>query len=55
VDEAALDAFAGLYAGHIKAEETIAYPRAAALIEGERLQAMTRDMMARRGLVDNKR
>ncbi|AMO24772.1 hemerythrin domain-containing protein [Ramlibacter solisilvae] len=54
-DEAVLDAFAGLYAGHIEAEESIAYPRAAALIEGERLQSMSRDMMARRGLVDSKR
>jgi hypothetical protein len=50
-----LDAFSGLYAGHIDAEESIAYPRAAALIEGERLQAMSRDMMARRGLLDAKR
>ena len=29
-DEAALDAFASLYAGHIEAEEAIAYPAAAA-------------------------
>jgi len=55
VDDTVLDAFAGLYAGHIAAEETIAYPRASALIEGEQLQAMSRDMMARRGLVDSKR
>jgi len=54
-DEAVLEAFAGLYAGHITAEESIAYPRAATLIEGERLQVMSRDMMARRGLVDPSR
>jgi hemerythrin-like domain-containing protein len=54
-EDAVLDAFAGLYAGHIEAEESVAYPRAAALIEGEQLQAMSRDMMARRGLVDPKR
>jgi len=54
-EDEVLDAFSGLYAGHIDAEESIAYPRAAALIEGERLQAMSRDMMARRGLLDAKR
>ena len=50
-DEAHLDAFAGLYAGHIRAEEEIAYPAARAVLAGEPLRAMTRDMMARRGLV----
>jgi hemerythrin-like domain-containing protein len=50
VDEARLDAFAGLYAGHIQAEEEIAYPAARTLMVGEPLQAMARDMMARRGL-----
>jgi hemerythrin-like domain-containing protein len=53
-DDAVLDAFAGIYGEHIEAEESIAYPRAAALIEGERLQAMSREMMARRGLVETK-
>jgi hemerythrin-like domain-containing protein len=50
-DDAALDAFAGLYAGHIEAEEQIAYPAAAVLLEGPPMEAMSRDMMARRGLV----
>lgn len=46
----ALDAFAGLYGSHIEAEEQIAYPAAALLLEGARLEAMSRDMMIRRGL-----
>jgi hemerythrin-like domain-containing protein len=50
-DEAQLDAFAGLYEGHIQAEEEIAYPAARALVVGESLEAMSRDMMARRGVV----
>ena len=49
-EEAVLDAFASLYAGHIEAEEQIAYPTAAALLPGEALQEMSRDMMQRRGL-----
>jgi hemerythrin-like domain-containing protein len=47
-----LDIFASLYAGHIDAEERIAYPRASALIAGEGLHRMSRDMMARRGVRD---
>jgi hemerythrin-like domain-containing protein len=50
-DEEQLDAFAGLYAGHIEAEEQIAYPAAKPLLAGAPLEAMTRDMMARRGVV----
>lgn len=50
-DDAQLDGFAGLYDGHIRTEEAIAYPAAEALLAGEPLRAMTRDMMARRGLV----
>lgn len=49
-EASALDAFAGLYGGHIDAEEQIAYPAAALLLEGAPLEAMSRDMMARRGL-----
>jgi hemerythrin-like domain-containing protein len=49
-DEAALDDFAGLYAGHIEAEEEIAYPAARAAMGPEPLAAMSRDMMQRRGL-----
>jgi hemerythrin-like domain-containing protein len=48
--DAALDAFAGLYAGHIEAEEGIAYPAAAALIDAPTLQAMGEEMMRRRGV-----
>jgi hypothetical protein len=32
------------------AEEEIAYPAAAALVDGPPLEAMSRDMMARRGV-----
>jgi hemerythrin-like domain-containing protein len=48
-DDALFDAFVQLYAGHIKAEESIAYPHASAAIEPERLREMSRDMKARRG------
>jgi hypothetical protein len=48
--QSALDAFAGLYGGHIDAEEQIAYPAAAVLLQGAPLAEMSRDMMARRGL-----
>jgi hypothetical protein len=50
-DEVQLDAFAGLYAGHIEAEEQFAYPAARPLLAGPPMEAMTRDMMARRGVV----
>ena len=49
-DNAVLDAFAALYGGHIEAEEKIAYPRARALLDAQALQAMSLDMMQRRGL-----
>lgn len=49
-DDADLDAFVSLYAGHIEAEETLAYPVARARMAGEALRAMSRDMMARRGI-----
>jgi hemerythrin-like domain-containing protein len=48
--DAALEAFAGLYGEHIEAEERIAYPAARALLPAERMAAMRGDMMARRGL-----
>jgi hemerythrin-like domain-containing protein len=48
-DEAALDAFAGLYGDHIRAEEGIAYPAAAALLDEQGRQAMGEEMMRRRG------
>lgn len=49
-DESVLESFAALYGGHIDAEEQIAYPAAAALLAGEPLEAMSRDMMQRRGV-----
>ncbi|MCY7312501.1 MAG: hemerythrin domain-containing protein [Pseudoxanthomonas sp.] len=51
-DEAALDAFASPYAGHIEAEESIAYPAARALLDTGALAMMGREMMHRRGLTD---
>jgi hemerythrin-like domain-containing protein len=50
-DEAALDAFAGLYDAHIEAEEQIAYPQASALLDPPALAAMGEEMMRRRGVV----
>ena len=52
-DEDALEEFAGLYAGHIEAEEQIAYPAATALLKGEALEAMSQEMMGRRGLLSS--
>jgi len=49
-DAAALDAFAGLYDGHIEAEEAIAYPAAAALLDQPAQAAMGAEMMRRRGV-----
>ena len=50
-DEAALDAFASLYAGHIEAEEEIAYPAACGLLDASALALMGREMMHRRGVI----
>ncbi len=47
---AALDAFAGLYAGHIEAEEQVAYPAARQRLDATGLAAMSEDMMRRRGV-----
>ena len=49
-DQAALAAFAALYGDHIAAEEGIAYPAAQALLEPRALEAMSEDMMRRRGV-----
>lgn len=49
-DEAALDAFALLYPDHIAAEESIAYPRAAAAMDAPAVTAMGGEMMRRRGV-----
>jgi hemerythrin-like domain-containing protein len=45
----ALDAFAGLYADHIAAEESVAYPAARALLDEKAVAAMGREMQDRRG------
>ena len=49
-DEARLDAFAGLYAAHIRAEEDIAYPAAQALLDPAGRAEMGEEMMRRRGV-----
>jgi hemerythrin-like domain-containing protein len=49
-DDKVLDGFAGQYADHIKAEEEMAYPAANGAMAEARIQEMSRDMMARRGL-----
>jgi len=49
--EAALDEFANPYADHIAAEEQLAYPAAAALLDGDALTAMGEEMMRRRGVI----
>jgi hemerythrin-like domain-containing protein len=48
-DEARLDAFAGGYDDHIRAEEEIAYPAAQAVLDEPARAAMGKDMMHRRG------
>lgn len=48
-DDAALDRFAGLYDEHIQAEEGLAYPAAAQLLDEAALAAMGDEMMRRRG------
>lgn len=48
--EATLDAFTGLYADHITAEEQLAYPAAEALLDAQGLAAMGAEMSRRRGV-----
>ena len=48
-DEARLDAFAGGYDDHIRAEEEIAYPAAQAVLDEPTIAAMGKEMMRRRG------
>ncbi|MGC1174757.1 hemerythrin domain-containing protein [Polaromonas sp.] len=47
---AALDRFAGLYERHLADEDRLAYPAAQALLTPQALQAMSGDMMQRRGV-----
>lgn len=49
-DATALDAFAALYAGHLAAEENLAYPAARALLDAPALAAIGAEMAARRGV-----
>ena len=49
-DDAVFDAFTKLYDGHVEAEESIAFPRAAAAMAPERIEAMGHDMAQRRGV-----
>lgn len=49
-DEAALEAFAGLYADHIVAEEQLVYPAALAIASAQDIQAMGQEMAQRRGV-----
>jgi hemerythrin-like domain-containing protein len=49
-DDAIFELFANLYQAHIQAEESLAFPRAMAAMEPERLEAMSRDMAQRRGV-----
>lgn len=47
---AALDRFAGVYERHLADEDCLAYPAAQALLTADALQAMSQDMMQRRGV-----
>jgi hemerythrin-like domain-containing protein len=47
---AALDRFAGLYERHLADEDRLAYPAAQAVLTAQALQAMSQDMMQRRGV-----
>lgn len=47
---AALDRFAGLYERHLLDEDKLAYPAAQAVLTPQALQAMSGDMMQRRGV-----
>jgi hemerythrin-like domain-containing protein len=49
-DDAALDEFAGLHAGHLAAEEEIAYPQARALMDAGDLEQAGQEMARRRGV-----
>jgi len=49
-DDAALDAFAGLYGDHIQAEEEIAYPAARAVLDPDTLAQAGGEMARRRGI-----
>ena len=46
-----LDRFARLYEAHLQAEDQLAYPAARLVLDPSALQAMSADMMGRRGVV----
>ncbi len=50
-DQQCFDAYDALYRRHLVDENGVVYPAARAVIRGEALQAMSADMMARRGVV----
>ena len=50
----ALDAFSVLYRQHLDDENTIAYPAAQAVLSEASVQAMSQDMMQRRGVAPRK-
>jgi len=49
-DDAALDAFAGVYDDHIATEEGIAYPAAKEILDADAIQRASEDMARRRGV-----
>ena len=49
-DDAVLDAFREIYDGHLRAEEDVVFPRAMREMDDERVKAMSREMMVRRGV-----
>lgn len=49
-DQQCFDAYDALYRRHLVDENGVVYPAARAVIRGEALQAMSADMMARRGV-----
>ena len=51
---AALDGFAALYVRHLADEDHLVYPAAETALTGQALQAMSRDMMQRRGVAAGK-
>lgn len=51
-DQQRFDAYDALYRRHLLDENGVVYPAARSVIRGEALQAMSADMMARRGVPD---
>jgi hemerythrin-like domain-containing protein len=52
VENGALDAFAATYNEHINQEEWVIYPAAKQACSSDQLDAMSREMMRRRGQTD---